>query len=469
MTIDESYISVGNVTAFIHGPLRMRVATMLTYRRTGYQFSRAYRNHQWDGFVKVVDMRTGAFPAGLVPYVVAQLKQEDTHIAVADVREHPELDYCLRPASNCVELLPYQEEAASLALNTGRGVFYHATAAGKTELMVELTRRVQVKALVLVHRKDLLYQTYRRFVHNLDIKGMIGIIGDGRWEPRCVTVSTFQSIYSKAKQYPNDIKPFLDSIGQVHVDEVQHLPADSFGYVMRCLPNARYRFGYSATPFKSKDDREAFIRVVGWTGPVIHVVSPQDGILAGRLVPVDVFLLPAGGGVDDSSWPNAYESGIVYNEARNLQIIDLARRVRASGATLVLVERIEHGRLLSEALRCPFLFGDTSSDDRNDGWQAVRDGKQDLVVASRIADEGLDIPGIRFLILAGGGKAGHVVIQRVGRGMRAVAGKDRLTAFDFIDEGKYLGKHSVERRKTYIHEDAYTMVTTTMHELTGGG
>jgi hypothetical protein len=39
--------------------------------------------------------------------------------------------------------------------------------------------------------------------------------------------------------------------------------------------------------------------------------------------------------------------------------------------------------------------------------------------------------------------------------------------FDFIDEGKYLGKHSAERRKTYLHEPAYTLVTTTLEELTG--
>jgi hypothetical protein len=288
-------------TAFIHGDLRSTVATLLTYRKPGYQFSRAYRNHQWDGWIKVVDMRTGAFPAGLVPYVIDKLKARDIHVPVADVREHPELDFCLRQASNCVELMPYQDEAVEAAIKAGRGVIHHPVGAGKTEVMVELTRRIGVRALVLVHRKDLLYQAHRRFVHNLDIKGMIGMIGDGKWEPRCVTVATFQSIYNKAKQYPNDIKPLLDSIGQVHVDEVQHLPADSFGYVMRAIPNARYRFGYSATPFKSEGDREAFIRVVGWTGPIIHALPPSGGIAAGRLVHADIFFLPAGGLVDDSS------------------------------------------------------------------------------------------------------------------------------------------------------------------------
>lgn len=465
----ESYIKAGNVTAWAHGPLRTRIATMLTYRKPGYVFTTAYKRGVWDGFVKVVNMRTGAFPAGLLPHVVQKLKEEGTHVAIADVREYPEQEYCLAPASNNVELMSYQAEAVEQAMKAERGVIHHPVGSGKTEVMVELTRRIGAKGLVLVHRKDLLYQAFERFRKNLDIPGLIGIIGDGHYRPHCITIATFQTIYRQAKRYPNDIRDFLNSIDQVHVDEVQHLPADSFGYVMRCLPNARYRYGYSATPFKSKGDQEAWTRVVGWTGPVIHALPPEGGVAAGRLVRADIFLLPSGGYVDDSSWPTAYETGVIYNEARNRQIVELAQRVRRGGATLILVERLAHGRQLADALGAPFLYGDTASDVRNKGWQELRDGKQDLTVASRIADEGLDIPNIRFLILAGGGKAGHVLIQRVGRGMRAIPGKDRLTVFDFMDEGRYLGKHSRQRARTYQEQKAYTLIPVALEELIEDG
>jgi superfamily II DNA or RNA helicase len=465
---NEGYIQVGNVHAYVYGALRNNVATMLSYRKPGYMFSKAYRQGLWNGWIKVVDTRTGAFPAGLVPYVVAKLKEQGIHAPIADVREYPGMDYCLRPARNKVSLENYQLEAVESALRAERGVVAHATGSGKTEVMIELARRIGVKGLVLVHRRDLLYQTYDRFRNNLGIQGLIGIIGDGKHKEGCLTVATFQSLYHSLRQYPRDVAPFLKTIGQVHVDEVQHVSADSFGYVMKAIPNARWRFGYSATPFRSEGDREAFIRVVGWTGNVIHAMPPEGGIAAGRLVRADIFMLPSDGYADDSSWPSAYSSGIVHNKLRNDKIVELASRVRHSGPVLILVERVEHGRLLAERLRCPFLFGRTDSDTRSGGWQDVRDGKLDVVVASRIADEGLDIPNIRFLILAGGGKAGHVVIQRIGRGMRVSTGKDRLTVFDFVDPGKYLGQHSNERRKTYLAEGAYTLVPITFEELLNG-
>jgi len=466
---DESFINVGNVWATINGPLRAKVAQMLTYRKPGFQFTTPYKQGRWDGWIHVVNMSTGRFPAGLVPHVVAKLGAEGTRLPIADVRDTLDHDYLVDPSkiTTNVELLPYQAEAIEKALKAERGVIHHPVGSGKTVVLIELVRRVGYKALVLVHRKDLLHQTYRRFKETWPgANGIIGMCGDGRWAPHAVTVATFQTIYRKLHDYPKEVEPWLQEIGQVHVDEVQHLPADTFGKVMARIPNARHRFGYSATPFKSEGDNEAYIRVVGWTGPVIHALPPKEGVEFGRLVPADIFLLPAGGPPpDDDNWPRAYASGITYNEVRNMTIVRLAHVLQKVGPTLILVERLAHGKILSEALRCPFLSGQDASDLRNKTWEAMRQDKLPCLVASRIADEGLDIPNIRHLFIAGGGKAGHLLIQRVGRGMRRIPGKDRLTVIDFMDAGKYVGRHSLARRRTYQKGEAYSVIQTTVEEI----
>lgn len=79
--------------------------------------------------------------------------------------------------------------------------------------------------------------------------------------------------------------------------------------------------------------------------------------------------------------------------------------------------------------------------------------------------KGFDAPNVRFLILAGGGKAEHLQTQRLGRGRRADTGKSELVAIDFLDTGHYLGKHSEARRDAYLGEPAYTVTCLTEAEL----
>jgi len=442
---------------------------MLTYRKPGYSFSTAYKEHRWDGWVHVVNMDTGRFPAGLVPHVIAKLRADNIELPIADMREGLDVDPLLRAeiVRTNVELLPYQEAAIEKARKDERGIIHHPVGAGKTVVLIELTRQIGRKALVLVHRTDLLRQTRDRFRETWPgSPGIIGEGGDGKWKPHTVTVATFQTIVRRIQDHPKQMKLWLNEIGQVHVDEVQHLPATTFGRVMQHIQNARYRFGYSATPFKSKGDNEAYTRVVGWTGPIIHALPPKEGVEYGRLVPADIFFLDEDMDMpDDSNWQRAYRSGIIFNTARNLAIVGLAIILQKRGPTLILVERLAHGKILSEALHCPFLSGDDASNLRHKTWQAMRDGKLPCLVASRIADEGLDIPNIRHLFIAGGGKAGHVLVQRVGRGMRHVEGKDRLTVFDFQDTGKYLGRHSAARLRTYQAGEVYTVVRTKVKEI----
>lgn len=222
----------------------------------------------------------------------------------------------------------------------------------------------------------------------------------------------------------------------------------------------------SATPFRS-GDRETFLRVVGWTGPVIHQLGSEGGIQAGRLVPAEVFIVdPVPGRAPiDLDYQLAYESGITGHQERNALIARLASTLRKSGPVLILVERLEHGQALSAELGVPFLSGEASGQERVKKWDDIRQGRLDCIVASVIADEGLDLPNIETLILAGAGKAAHRQIQRIGRGLRKVPGKDSLTVFDFADRGHYLGRQYRARRRAYDREPAYTLAEVTPDEL----
>ena len=69
-----------------------------------------------------------------------------------------------------------------------------------------------------------------------------------------------------------------------------------------------------------------------------------------------------------------------------------------------------------------------------------------------IATQGIFNTGINVfvhnLINAAGGQADHLIIQRMGRGLRTASDKDILNYYDFVFEiNSYLHKHSLKRIK----------------------
>jgi superfamily II DNA or RNA helicase len=408
----------------------------------------------------------GRFAAGLVPWLVDRLGREGIKVEVDDQRPaSPPMDTRLAELHSSVEFRPHQYTAIDQALAAERGVIHHPTAAGKTEVMVELTRRIGRPALVLVHRKDLMYQAAERYMKTLDCgKETIGVIGDGLWAPQVITVATFQTLYLRLKEGMADVLDWLrQEIGQVHVDECHHLPAKSYEKVMAQLWSARWRYGYSATPYKEADP-ETFFKVASWLGPTVHQVGAEELAERGHLVPADVFMVrmkPSP--VTYKDWPMAVQYGIVDNPTRNDMIVRLARELPKP--VVILVERLAHGELLARALGTGFIAGDSPIGYRRAAWGGLRQGKLPVLIASKIADEGLDIPQIQSLILAGGGKAPHLTVQRVGRGMRVAGGKERLFVFDFLDRGKYLKAHAERRLQTYNEQPAYSCSVVDIEEV----
>ncbi len=461
-------IRVDNVWATVEGiAARPTISGMLRYRRKGFRFTEAYKRGRWDGWSTVLD-RYGRFPAGLVPFVTQRLSAAGHSVEIADTRQRPSPHPALAPASLSagLTLLPHQIQAVNIAYEAGRGVIHHPVGSGKTKILVELVRRCAVPALVLTHRKDLLYQLYGEFTKSLNIPGLIGVIGDGSWRENWIVIGTFQTINAALNNYPRQAKDFLESRQAVLVDEIQHLRAPTYEAVMKAAVNAFYRYGCSATPHREGEPETKF-KVEGWTGPVVS----HEEFVEERQVPADVFVVHYDAPETDLPWPEDYEVGVCESRERNTLTAELV--LLAPKPVLVLIERIDHGRKLAAMLgtsykdphcslhglwapqKVVFIYGEDKAKVREQALEAFRNNHVDVLVSSVILDEGVDLPNIRTLILAGGGRAPHRIIQRVGRGQRRTQVKQQLLVFDFWDRGKYTGRHSKQRLKTYKGQAAY--------------
>ena len=159
-----------------------------------------------------------------------------------------------------------------------------------------------------------------------------------------------------------------------------------------------------------------------------------------------------------SSWQTAYRDLVVQSVDRNRAIYHWTRQREAEGLrTLVLVRSVAHGRLLEKMLKRPFIYGADDEAARQKVVTEFKRNNRSTMIASTIFDQGIDIPEIDALVIAGGGKSPVSTIQRIGRGMRPKVGKPNvLYVLDFADYGnKYLLKHTKERFSEYTDQECY--------------
>ena len=118
-------------------------------------------------------------------------------------------------------------------------------------------------------------------------------------------------------------------------------------------------------------------------------------------------------------------------------------------------------------MRFAFLSGRDETIRRLRIMREFRAGRIDLIIVTNIWSEGVNVPEIGALILAGGGKARHKVIQRIGRGLRVVEGKNYLAVFDFLDSHskKYLLGHSRQRLNA-VEDAGFAHETLTHKQVT---
>ena len=199
------------------------------------------------------------FPIGMINDVKQQLNDYAVHkkskieIIITDYRDKSIMNKKLKIMPKQLlggkTLRPYQVNAVySFLFNQGFGTINAATGAGKTLITAEIIRRMATKTLWIINQKELLYQTKESFEKELGLD--IGIIGDGKFEPKDITVATIQTLNKKVKDMETKTLEYLNSIAFVITDEAHNVGCDSYENVFRGLRNAKYRLGTTGTAFR---------------------------------------------------------------------------------------------------------------------------------------------------------------------------------------------------------------------------
>jgi superfamily II DNA or RNA helicase len=101
------------------------------------------------------------------------------------------------------------------------------------------------------------------------------------------------------------------------------------------------------------------------------------------------------------------------------------------------------------------VTGALALDERERIKTKFKKGDLDLVLASSVFDQGIDLPALDALILAGGGKSTAKALQRIGRVIRTAPGKKDALVLETWDQSHFVKKHSLARYEAYRLESRF--------------
>lgn len=419
--------------------------SLLAFDDARARFTDAYRKGTWDGKTRLFNQAKRRFLTGLIGIVQRAAAEANINVSIIDKRVKPAI---IDNVASWLDPLREQPEVLMACLHNGRGVVKMVTGAGKTEIIIALCISSPCKWLILTHKKDLLYQIADRF--RLRTGENIGIVGDGKWSVSRVTVAMFQTLYARLKDLR--VTDLLESTGGLIVDECHCLPSNTFLKVMNSAPCAYWRFGFSGTPLDRADSRN--IMLIASTGDLLCDVTATSLCARGVLAKIKIKFLEVSQVVCGQYWADIYHNGVVKSIVRNRAVVSVT--ARAKKPTLLFIKEIEHGRILrdmihSAGMSVAFIHGQDSSQSRAAASERLSRGDLDVLIASTIFDEGVDIPEIASIVNAVGGKSVIKSFQRAGRGMRITATKNEVEYWDIEDKGnRWLANHAQIRLSTYV-------------------
>jgi superfamily II DNA or RNA helicase len=400
---------VGQITPTPSGELGNTLEVYMSYKKQGAQFM---PNPNW-AWVRIYKLKTGRFPWGMIEKV----KSVFDKWKLKNLGDNYIVDYKTPKIPEFKDLNPklryYQADSIIQLLINGGGILCLPTGAGKTFTAIEYLKILKKKTLVIVHTLDLKEQWKTQV-------------------PDFVEVVTYQSLNDKSILKDYEVLVF---------DECHHVTAKTI-FDIAIKGGNSILVGLSATPWR--EDGED-MRIQAALGEIVYRIDRRTLISKGYLSDAEVYYVTLNKHCTDKfmEYHEIYEKYITYNEERNMKIVDIVKLNR-NKKILILVSIIEHGEEIKRLLRAEgiddarFIHG--KSKDRS----LAKD--DNLIIASTIWDEGVDLPSFDTLILGAGGASGIKLTQRIGRVLRPQIGK-KAKIYDFVDRSRYLIRHYRKRIK----------------------
>ena len=429
----------------------------------------AYKLGRWDGCTSFFGLG-GTTYMSILPEVIEELLRQGYDPLLDDLRDSEPLNFTKisedfwgdqtwpdghRFAGEKIRLRDDQVEVVNKFLENPQCIQEIATGFGKTITTATLAKICEKygRTVTIVPNKSLVEQTEEDFLNcQLDV----GVYyGDRKNLDKTHTICTWQSLNildKKSKDFEEGevltLAELLAGVKTVMVDEVHMAKAEVLKKLLtNNLANTPIRWGLTGTV--PKDDID-FQNIRVGLGDVIHRVSASELQEKGVLSECHVNVIQTSEWKEFGSYPEELKY-LVTDPTRMEWISKLVKGISDSGNTLVLVDRIESGRIITSIIEdSVFISGEVKTKDRKEEYDEIKTSTNKIIVATYgVAAVGINIPRIFNLVMLESGKSFTRVIQSIGRGIRKADDKDFVQIWDLTASTKYAKKHLTERKKFY--------------------
>jgi superfamily II DNA or RNA helicase len=438
------------------------------YEKPGARYLPSVRLGRWNGKISFFSLGGSTF-VNLLPEILPILDSAGYDIQLEDLRtysttfnfkqiEEDTFSHCSWSKGHPKEGEPvkfrdYQLTVVNEFLANPQSIQEVATGAGKTLMTAALSYSIENygRSIVIVPNKSLVVQTEADYI-NLGLD--VGVyFGDRKEYGKTHTICTWQSLGNMLKNTKSgeaevSIGEFIEGVVCVMVDEVHMAKAEVLKELLSgVMSHIPIRWGLTGTiPKAIFEAQSLYVSIGNLTNKLSASELQEKGVLA--QCHVNIVQLK-----DEVEFSN-YQSELKHlleDPHRLDAIAELILKVKESGNTLILVDRVNAGKeLISRLPDAVFVSGNTNMTERKEEYDEIATSTNKIIVATYgVAAVGINIPRIFNLVLIEPGKSFVRVIQSIGRGIRKAEDKDFVQIWDITSSCKFAKRHLTQRKTFY--------------------
>ena len=347
----------------------------------------------------------------------------------------------------------FQDESNEKLIRFKQGTAIAGCGGGKTTIAMDAIWRVKKKTVVLVHTEDLLEQWLDELDAKLGIKA--GIIKGATFKPADVTIAMVKTLANKIDT--DQMKSFLATVGFCIMDEAHHAPAETFMKAISHIP-AKHRLGVTATPKRADGLGKAIFW--GFGDELINVPTSEllkmGFLMLPKLEPVVTSFKYEPTSSDTYEKSHEIHRALARDDRRLHDICSVMEHHAKQGETcLILANNVDYCKRMGmemhkRGVSAVVCTGQLPKRVRRAALRDFRNGKSKFLIATSLANEGLNVPSLSRIAFAWPESNEASTDQRTGRLMRLYDKEPVL--IDFIDLGceqlfnRYLRRATVYRR-----------------------
>ncbi|WP_424015073.1 DEAD/DEAH box helicase [Halorubrum xinjiangense] len=373
------------------------------------------------------------------------------------------------------DLRDYQATWVETFLDRKSGVYVGPPGSGKTVAAIATIAAVGGETLILVPSRELADQWREELLdHSTVDPAEIGLYHGGTKDIRPVTIATYQIAGMDRHRSLFDSREW----GLICFDEAHHITAPVYSRTAEL--QSKHRLGLSATPVSETGSEEEIFTLIGQP-----IGADWDSLFEAGFVQepeVEIRYVPWRDEVSKNEYAAAdgrERRRIAAENPAKVEEIRYLLSAHRDKKALVFVEYLDQGDEIADALGAPFISGETPHHERAELFRRFRaeaggdddvtgdhDGSRDsddldVLVVSRVGDEGIDLPNAELAVVASGlGGSRRQGSQRAGRTMRPtgsalvyVLATRGSSEEEFAQrQMRHLGRKGVRVRETNVAE-----------------